>query len=102
MDQRFSVSWKNMTLDVVFEQEPINGVKYRFEDVAQESPLFYLSSSNISRREILKKIADFYDLNMKVEFLNGKPAYVLVKGDAVGSGFDPNDARLESIPVQEL
>lgn len=102
LDESFEVEYRKMTLDIVFEQQPIAGVRYEFRHISRESPLFSLKPSTISRREILRQIALFYHLRMSVAQINGKPAYVLVEGRATTSEFNPNDTGTRSVPVLEL
>ncbi len=102
LDESFEVEYRKMTLDIVFEQQPIAGIRYEFRHISRESPLFSLKPSNISRREILRQIALFYHLRMSVAQINGKPAYVLVEGRAKTSEFNPNDTGTRSVPVLEL
>ncbi len=102
LDETFEVEYRKMTLDLVFEQQPISDIRYEFRHIARESPLFSLNSPDISRRDILRKIAVFYHLRMSVAQINGKPAYVLVEGSAKTSQFDPNDTGNRSVPVLEL
>jgi hypothetical protein len=102
LDEKFEVEYRELTLDSIFEQPPIADIHYEFRHVAKQSPLFSLAPSNISRREILRRIAAFYHLKMSVAEINGKPAYVLVVGTAASSEFDPNEAGGRSVPVREL
>lgn len=102
LDESFEVEYRKMTLDLVFEQQPIADVRYEFRHVAKESPLFSLNSADISRRDILRKIALFYHLRISVAQINGKPAYVLVEGDARDSAFNPNETGTRSVPAMEL
>jgi len=102
LDESFEVEYRKMTLDIVFEQQPIVGVRYEFRHIVRESPLFSLELATISRREILRKIALFYHLRMSVAEVDGKPAYVLVEGRARTSEFNPNDTGSRSVPVLEL
>jgi len=102
LDESFEVEYRKMTLDILFEQQPISGIRYEFRHIPRESALFSLKSSDISRREILKKVAGFYQLKMSVAEINGKPAHVMVVGKAATSAFDPNETGARSVPVIEL
>ena len=102
LDESFEVEYRKMTLDILFEQQPITGIRYEFRHIPKESALFSLKSEDISRRDILKRIAKFYHLKMNVAEINGKPAYVLVVGTAATSEFDPNETGARSVPVLEL
>jgi len=89
MDERFRVRYENMPLEMVFEQKPIADIRYQLRNVPSDAPLFYLVSSSISRRELLKEIAQFYNLNMRVEMVNGEPGYVVVSGRGTASAAVP-------------
>jgi len=80
MDERFKVRYENMPLDMVFDQKPVSDIRYQKVNLPSEAPLFYLVNSNISRREILKQVADFYKLDMNIQMVEGKPSYVVVTG----------------------
>ncbi|MBL9152701.1 MAG: hypothetical protein JNK37_09460 [Verrucomicrobiales bacterium] len=79
LDERFEVEYRNMTPAMVFEQEPIADIKYDLVNIPAEAPLFHLKSSNLSRREILHKIATFWSFDMSiVNDANGVPSIVRV------------------------
>lgn len=80
MDERFRVRYENMPLNLVFEQKPISDIRYQLQGLPGNAPLFYLVSSSISRRELLKEISKFYGLDMRVEMVNGQPGFVIVTG----------------------
>lgn len=86
MDERFKVRYENMPLDMVFDQKPVSDIRYQKVNLPTNAPLFYLVNANISRREILKQVADFYKLNMNIEMVEGKPSYVVVSGGGAGGG----------------
>jgi hypothetical protein len=44
------------------------------------APLFHLQDSNISRREILYRVAEFWNLDMKIVEVDGKPTVLSVTG----------------------
>ena len=107
LDGRYDVTYRNMRLggtdrENIFAQQPIEEVNYRFEDVGRSGTLFQLKANNISRREILYRIAKTYDLRMTVEEVNGKPAYIRVKGNQRGSRFDPGQTLPDEGSVREL
>ena len=107
LDGRYDVTYRNMKLGGmergnIFAQQPIEEVHYRFEDVGRSGTLFQLKANNISRREILFRVAKTYDLRMTVEDVNGKPAYIRVKGNERGSRFDPGQTLPDEGSVREL
>ena len=80
-EERFEVKYKNMTPAMIFDQVPINDIHYELQSLPESASTFDYESDNISRREILEKIADFWDLKMSI--LNGpdgNPSSVIVKG----------------------
>jgi hypothetical protein len=79
MDERFKVRYENMPLNMVFDQQPIADIRYQLEGLPPSGPAFHLISSSISRREILKEVADFFSLDMAVEMSNGQPSHVVVR-----------------------
>jgi len=79
MDERFKVRYENMPLNMVFDQQPIADIRYQLENLPPSGPAFHLVSSSISRREILKEVADFFSLDMAVEMVNGQPSHVQVR-----------------------
>lgn len=80
MDERFRVRYENMPLNMVFEQKPISDIRYQLQSLPSNAPLFFLVSPSISRRELLKEISKFYNLEMRVEIVNGQPGFVVVTG----------------------
>jgi hypothetical protein len=87
LDERFEVEYRNQTPELVFDQSPISDIRYATTDLPKGAPLFHLKSSDLSRREILHRIAAFWDLHMTVEAENGTPSYVRVVGP--GGATDP-------------
>lgn len=78
MEERFKVRYENMPLDMLFDQQPISDIRYQHVNLPEETPVFELVSPSISRREILREIARFYNLGMTVQMVDGKPGYVQV------------------------
>lgn len=89
MDERFKVRYENMPLNMVFEQQPIADIRYKLETMPQNTAVFNLVSSSISRREILKEISDFFSVDMTVEMVNGQPSHVVVRGRGAGGYVPP-------------
>jgi hypothetical protein len=107
LDGRYDVTYRNMRLggserENIFSQQPIEEVHYRFEDVGRSGTLFQLKANNISRREILYRIAQTYGLQMTIEDVNGKPAFIQVKGNDRGSRFNPGQTLPDETKVREL
>ena len=107
LDGRYDVTYRNMRLggterENIFSQQPIEEVHYRFEDVGRSGTLFQLKANNISRREILYRIANTYDLRMTIEYVNGKPAFIRVRGNERGSRFNPGETLPDEGCVREL
>ena len=79
LTERFDVEYRNMTPDLMFDQVPIDQIHYELRGLAEDLPLFHLKDSSLSRREILFKIADFWDLDMRIENdASGNPSVVVV------------------------
>lgn len=76
LDSPKSVEWRYMRLPGLFDYSPVNKLNYEFESLPQTDEMFELQDENITPRELLRKVAEFYDLEMSVEPGN----YVLVKG----------------------
>ena len=81
-DERFEVEYRNMTPALIFEQDPISDIRYDVSAMPANPPLFELQNSNISRREILYRVAQFWNLTMTIEEVDGKPSIVSVRGPA--------------------
>jgi hypothetical protein len=81
MEERFEVEYRNLTPETIFDQKPISDIKYATSALPVGAPLFHLKSSNLSRREILYKVATFWNLDMTIEDdANGIPSSVKVTG----------------------
>ena len=107
LSERFDVTYRNMKLggtekENIFAQQPLTEIYYEFEDVGRSGALFHLQAKNISRREILYKIARHYDLRMTVENVNGKPAFVRIVGSSPGSRFNPGESYVDEGAVREF
>ncbi|NNE92624.1 MAG: hypothetical protein HKN23_13335 [Verrucomicrobiales bacterium] len=81
LEERFEVKYKNMTPQLIFNQVPINDIHYDTSDLPEGAPTFNFESDNISRREVLQKISDFWGLRMSIQNgPDGNPSSVVVKG----------------------
>jgi len=82
MDERFEIKFRNMKPELIFDQVPLNDVHYELSDLPESGKSFELESVNISRRELLKKIADHWNLEMSYTFgEDGNPNAVKVVGN---------------------
>lgn len=86
MDERFKIRYENMPLSMVFDQQPISEIRYKLENLPPNAPVLNLVSSSISRREILKEISDFFQVDMTVEMVSGQPSQVIVRGRQASPG----------------
>ncbi|MDF1811038.1 MAG: hypothetical protein P1V20_02460 [Verrucomicrobiales bacterium] len=81
MDERFEVKYRAMTPQLIFDQVPLNDIHYQTSNMPQTAPSFNYESANISRRELLKRIADHWNLKMSyVVGEDGNPSAVAVSG----------------------
>jgi hypothetical protein len=81
LEERFEVEYRNLTPETIFNQKPLSDIKYETSALPTGVPLFHLKSSNLSRREILYKVATFWDLDMSIlNDANGTPSSVKVTG----------------------
>jgi hypothetical protein len=80
LDERFEVKYRNQTPEMIFDQSPISDIRYETSQLPQGVPLFHLDSADLSRREILHRVAEFWDLDMSIEAENGTPSFVRVTG----------------------
>lgn len=81
MDERFNVKYRAMTPQLIFEQVPLDEIHYQTTNLPSNAPVFNYQSPDISRRELLKKIADHWNLTMGfVIGEDGQPAAVNVSG----------------------
>lgn len=81
MNERFEVKYRAMTPQLIFDQVPLNDIHYQTSSMPETAPSFNFESSNISRRELLKKIADHWSLKMDyVNGSDGNPSAVSVSG----------------------
>jgi|GEM_PF-652330 len=81
LDQRFQVKYISMTPQLIFDQVPLNEIKYETHNLPVDSLPFDYQSKNISRRELLKKISNFWKLDMTlVTGSDGAPVAVRVSG----------------------
>ncbi|MAS93308.1 MAG: hypothetical protein CMO55_08935 [Verrucomicrobiales bacterium] len=81
LDERFEVDYKHMTPALIFDQVPLNDIFYETSNLPQDATPLNFSSSDVSRRELLKKIASHWRLKMSlVTDAAGNPTAVRVEG----------------------
>jgi hypothetical protein len=81
LDERFEVDYKHMTPQLIFDQVPLNDIFYETSNLPSGAPSFNFSSSDVSRRELLKAISQHWRLKMSFsEDASGKPTAVKVEG----------------------
>lgn len=81
LDERFEVDYKHMTPQLIFDQVPLNDINYETVSLPGNAQPFDFSSSDVSRRELLKKVSSFWRLKMSlVNDGSGNPVAVRVEG----------------------
>ncbi len=81
LDGRFEVKYLSMTPQLIFDQVPLNEIKYETTNLPVDALPFNFQSKSISRRELLKKIANFWHLDMSLIIgADGVPRAVKVSG----------------------
>ncbi len=81
LDERFEVDYKHMTPQLIFDQVPLNDIYYETSNLPTNAPAFNFSSKDISRRDLLRRIADHWRLKMSFATdASGKPTAVRVQG----------------------
>ena len=80
-DERFEVDYKHMTPQLIFDQVPLNDIFYETSNLPTSAPPFNFAQKNISRRELLKRIASHWKLKMSFAVdASGNPTAVKVEG----------------------
>ncbi|MBU6179916.1 MAG: hypothetical protein KGR69_09625 [Verrucomicrobia bacterium] len=81
LDERFEVDYKHMTPALIFDQVPLNDIYYQTSNLPANGAPFNFSSKDISRRELLKRIASHWNLRMSLATdASGNPSAVKVEG----------------------
>lgn len=81
LDERFEVDYKHMTPALIFDQVPLNDIYYETVSLPTNAEPFNFSSGDVSRRELLKKVAAHWRLKMSlVADASGNPTAVRVEG----------------------
>jgi hypothetical protein len=67
LDERFKIDYKYMTPQLIFDQVPLNDVYYETSNLpTSATPFTFSSEGDLSRRELLQKIADHWGLKMSL------------------------------------
>ena len=79
LDNRFEVEFTSVTPSQIFDVVPLNDIHYELKvDLAKTTKASF-QASNISRRELLKRISEHWDLHMEIKYGdNGQPTAVRV------------------------
>mgnify|MGYP000865280659 CR=1 FL=1 len=81
LDERFEADYKHMTPALIFDQVPLNDIYYQTSNLPANGAPFNFSSKDISRRELLKRIANHWNLKMSFATdASGNPSAVKVEG----------------------
>lgn len=80
-EETFDIDYKHMTPELIFNQVPLNAIFYEVSNLPTAAPPFNFSGKQLTRREVLKKIASHWKLKMSfVVDASGKPTAVKVEG----------------------
>ncbi len=81
LDEAFNVDYKHMTPQLIFDQVPLNDIHYQTSNLPTNAAPFNFSHSNITRRDLLRRIANHWNLKMSlVTDASGNPSAVKVEG----------------------
>ncbi len=81
LDERFEVDYKHMTPQLIFDQVPLNDIFYETKNLPASAQPFNFASKAISRRELLKRISNHWNLKMSLSAdASGTPTAVKVEG----------------------
>lgn len=81
LSERFEIDYKHMTPALIFDQVPLNDIFYETSNLPTDAPAFNFASADISRRDLLKKIAQHWRLKMTFSLdQSGTPTAVKVEG----------------------
>jgi len=81
LDERFEVDYKHMTPALIFDQVPLNDINYETVNLPDNAQPFNFSSSDVSRRELLKKVSSYWRVKMSlIDDGAGNPIAVRVEG----------------------
>lgn len=81
LDKPYEVKYISMTPQLIFAQEPLREVRFQTSNLPVEALPFNFQSKDITRRELLKKISNFWNLKMSiVTGADGEPSAINVVG----------------------
>jgi len=80
LDEAFEVDYRHMTPQLIFDQVPINQIRYEIVSLPAAAPSFNFSSPNITRRDLLRAISQHWNLKMSLVTERGRPVAVRVEG----------------------
>lgn len=81
LKKRFSINYVEMTPQQAFGNPPLNGIAFQTSNLPTDAPPLSLQSPGLSRRELLKKIANFWKLEIAiVTDSEGSPISITVTG----------------------
>lgn len=81
LDERFPIRYVSMTPQAVFENQPLRELKFETHGLPENAEPLTFESEDISRRELLQKIAEHWNLEMSLlEGSDGRPVAVRVAG----------------------
>ena len=70
-----------MTPQLIFEQEPLKEIQVQTSNLPVDAPPFSFSSPGLSRRELLKEIANFWNLEITIHTdSEGNPSFISAVG----------------------
>lgn len=80
LDERFEIDLTSMSPSQIFDVVPLNDINYEVEVDPARSSKASFQASNISRRELLKRIADHWNLHLEIKYDDeGLPTAVQVR-----------------------
>ncbi len=81
LNKRIAVDYHATTPKRIFELEPLKEIKVRASNLPVDAPPFTFTSTGLSRRELLKEIANFWDLEMIIhKNAEGNPTFISAIG----------------------
>ena len=81
MSERYKIEYRAQTPDRIFNEVPLDEIHYNTSNLPTNAPKFSFESESVSRRELLKAIADHWNLKMSYEVgEDGNPSAVNVSG----------------------
>ncbi|MAW10937.1 MAG: hypothetical protein ACJ0IB_02245 [Verrucomicrobiales bacterium] len=86
MDTPVRVYYNDVSLEEIFENDPLTGLSYKFVKSPETMPLVSMDSMGITRRQLLWAIAHENNLHMSLRSLpNGQPSQILIRYRGAGT-----------------